>query len=312
MTSALEIAAAKHALRQRMEWHWGGKHTRRWHGLPAEIAGIGFGIKRTKGKVAEKDCLRVYVRRKKTLKSLSRRQRIPRSVDGIPVDVVAIGSIRPHAAPGESISNGRRVTGTLACITTAAGVQYLLGSWHVLTNSYGVDGDPVYMPSLEVDGGAAVVGTLIGTPIFHLNGGSNAFDASVAQVSPGVAIDTLLAGHGAISLPFAPPAYGPVMKQGAATSYTTGVIDGLSEDVPITYNDQASDRAILTGQLAIVGDAGAFSDEGDSGALVCTPSLNPVAVLVCAGTTPSHPSGFHSFASPIKPILDFYGVSIQT
>jgi hypothetical protein len=199
----------------------------------------------------------------------------------------------------------------LACVTFAGDVKYLLGSWHVLTNKYGKDGDPVYMPSIALSTNPAVVGTLVGTPQFHLNGGSNAFDASVVQVSPGVTIPTSIIGRGPLLLPCAMPEYGPVVKQGAVTGYTTGAIDGVSEDIPIMYNGEASDQAILTGQMAIVGDSGRFSDEGDSGSLVCTPNLHPVGLIVGGGLSTAQSPLLHSFASPIQPILDFYDVEIQ-
>jgi hypothetical protein len=47
-----------------MGWHWGGTHTRKWHGPPQGILGMGFGVKRTDGIVAAQECVRVYVRKK--------------------------------------------------------------------------------------------------------------------------------------------------------------------------------------------------------------------------------------------------------
>jgi hypothetical protein len=312
MKSTIEIGAAKHALRARMGWRWGGKHTRSWHGLPQGIVGVGFGVKRTDGKAVAGDFIRVYVRNKQRMKDLTPRRRIPPRVNGYQTDVVVMSPVTPHPGPGGSIGNGRGVSGSLACVVGDGVARYLLGSWHVLTNTYGNDGDPVFMPSKSVNGGAPMVGSLVATPIFHLSGGSNAFDASVAQIQPGALIDAGFDAGRSFKDFVRASASAAVIKNGAATATTTGTIDGVSEDVPFMYNGLASDRAILTGQICIAGDNGAFSSEGDSGAMVCTPDLHPLGLIVGGATAQVAGPITHSFASPIGPILDFYQVSIET
>ncbi len=294
-----------------MGWDWGGNHTRHWHGLPRGILGLGYGVKRADGKVVAADCIRVYVSRKRRVRDLSRKQRIPKKIDGWATDVVAVGHFRPHLGPGGSLSGARGTTGTLACVVQDDQSEYLLGSWHVLTNTTGKDGDPVFMPSLAVDGRAPVVGTLIATPIFHLNGGENAFDASVAKIAAGTQIDPSFAP----GRPFGAshPASGSVavLKRGASTQETRGTVDGISEDIPVMYNNKASDRAVLTGQITIVGAGGAFSAEGDSGAMVCTGDLGPIGLIACGSAVTPHSPLPHSVISPIRPILDFYELTIK-
>jgi len=309
MATMVEIHAAKHALRREMGWHWGGPHTRHWHGLPRGIAGIGFGVKRTDGKAVANNCIRVYVNSKRSRKALSAKQRIPKTIDGYYTDVIEVGRFKPHLGPGGSIGSAQGLTGTLACTVRDSQGEYLLGSWHVLANTEGRDGDPVFMPSKALDANAAQVAELIGTPVFHLNGGENAFDAAVARIVDGVTIDSTLSGRkfGAFQRP---SVSAKVCKVGAVTGTTTGVVDGISEDIPILYNNRASDRAVLTGQITIVSSGGRFSAEGDSGALVCTSDLEPLGVLVGGSTGGGAGSGLHSFASPIGPILDFYDVTI--
>ncbi len=313
MTTAIDIAAAKHAIRAEMGWRWEGRHSKAWHGLPFGVVGIGFGIKRAEGKRAERDCIRVYVRKKLSKRDLTRRQSIPHKIAGFLTDVVPIQSIKVHAAPGDSIGDHTGDAGTLGCIVKDQSSRYLLGSWHVLTNVYGHDGDLVYMPSLALDANASAVATLIATPIFHLNAGSNAFDASVAKISDGVSIATDVSGLGTLALPCAEATQSAsVIKQGAATGITTGVVDGVSEDVHIQYNGEPSLSAILAGQMAIVPDQGDFSDEGDSGALVCTRDLHPLGLIVGGAASSSDNPLAHSFASPIQAVLDFYQVNITT
>ena len=128
----------------------------------------------------------------------------------------------------------------------------------------------------------------------------------------GVVISSPLDGLGSIVLPYVPATQSaPVVKQGAATFKTTGVVEGISEDVPVYYNGDPSQNAILTGQIAIVGDAGEFSDEGDSGALVCTPDLHPMGLIAGGSSGTDTVPVPHTFASPIQVILDCYQVSIK-
>lgn len=309
MITAIEIQTAKRAVRADMGWHWGGKHTRMWHGLPEGILGIGFGMKLTKGKLVEGDFVRIYVRKKHPKKYLSRKQFIQKEIEGYKTDVVEVRKIKHHAGPGGSISNSQCEKGTLACVIQDSNARYLLGSWHVLTNVSGQDGDPVFMPSKSDDAGAPIVGTLIATPTFHLNGGSNAFDASVAVISSGVQIDTALPS-GSFGNCTTAVAGSSVVMQGAVSGQMQGTIDGISEDIVVDYTGTADGRAMLTGQISIVGVDGDFSTEGDSGALVCTPELSPIGLLVGGAMTDQAGGGRHSYASPIQPILDFYQVTI--
>ncbi len=311
LMTTLDILAAKRALRDAMGWHWGGKHTRQWHGLPRGIVGIGFGVKRTNGKAAMPDCIRVYVKTKRLWSKLTKKERIKKLIDGYPTDVIPVGTIRPQSGAGEAIGGSQGIAGTLGCVAYDESGDYLLGSWHVLTNVNGQDGDPVYMPGLNVNG-AAIVGRLTATPQFHLNGGENAFDASVARIDPGVVIDPAVVGLGDLVLPDVPPTQGTaVCKQGAATGFTTGVIEGVSEDMPVFYNGDPTQNAILTGQIAIVGDSPLFSDEGDSGAMVCTSDRHPVGLIAGGSQGSSVVHVPHTFASPIHVILHTYQLSIR-
>jgi len=311
MTSKVDIRAAKQALRRAMGWHWGGNHTRHWHGLPQGILGIGFGVKRADGKVAATECVRVYVSKKRGKKELSKKQLIRKEIEGYPTDVIPVRGFVPHQGPGGSISNEQGLTGSLACVVRDDSASYLLGSWHVMTNTVGKDGDPVFMPSLADDPNAPMVARLIATPVFHLNGGENAFDAAVAKIEDGVEIEASFDVGRPFGTHCAASGSSAVLKRGAATQETRGTVEGISEDVPIMYNNQSADRAVLTGQIIIAGNNGAFSAGGDSGALVCTEQLGPIGII--AGGSLAHPDNpvSLSFASPIGPILDFYEVTVK-
>jgi len=311
MASKVDIHAAKHALRQWMGWHWGGSHTRNWHGLPRGILGIGFGVKRTKGKVAAQECLRVYVSNKLSVRKLAKKQRIPKKIEGYPTDIIPIAPFKLHQGPGGSISNSAGLTGSLACVVKNDSAEFLLGSWHVMTGAIGKDGDPIFMPTLRDDTEAPVAGILTATPIFHLNGGENAFDAAIAKIQDGVHVEAALDPGVFFGDCCAASSSATVRKRGCATQNTQGTIDGLSEDVPVMYDNTAAKSALLTGQILIAGDNGPFSDAGDSGALVCSDTMGPIAIIAGGSYIREDGGPSLSFASPIGPILDFYGVSVK-
>jgi hypothetical protein len=55
------------------------------------VVGVASGIRTRKGKPTGEPCLVVYVSRKRPKKDLKPGQVLPRSLDGVPVDIVATG-----------------------------------------------------------------------------------------------------------------------------------------------------------------------------------------------------------------------------
>jgi hypothetical protein len=187
---------------------------------------------------------------------------------------------------------------------------YLLGSWHVMTNVTGKDGDGVFMPPAAI-AGSVIAGRLIATPTMTLNGGQNAFDAAVAKIEDGIASDAAFGPGQPFGAITCAKLSANLIKRGAATQDTTGTIDGISEDIPIMYDGTAADRAIPTRQITILGDDGPFSEEGDSGALVCTNNAAPQPLGIIVGGTTLN-GALHTVASPLGPVLKFYGLQLKT
>jgi hypothetical protein len=169
------------------------------------------------------------------------------------------------------------------------------------------------MPSLSEDAAAPKIGELAPYPAIRFDGTDNLYDAAISELDPAVTVDPAIVDVGTIALPVVPAAEGMgVLKRGAATQRTTGTIDGVNENVDIMYEDEASLTAHFVGQIAIVGRGGSpFSADGDSGSLILSSStLQPVALLLGGTTNVTGGSRAHSFASPIQPILDRFGVTI--
>jgi hypothetical protein len=135
------------------------------------VLAVGIGTKVVKGQDIGEPCIKVYVMKKVSEKSLSKYDRIPGEIDGVKTDVVSMSEIRQSdvtnlpserlrrlrpAPAGCSIShyaiNGR---GTLGAWVKdkKTGEPLLLSCWHVIANKgMGLHGDPILQPG-RLDGG---------------------------------------------------------------------------------------------------------------------------------------------------------------
>jgi hypothetical protein len=60
----------------------------------ANVLGVGVGLRHRASRPTEEICLIVMVRRKVSAADLSPEERIPATIDGVPVDVHEIGDVR--------------------------------------------------------------------------------------------------------------------------------------------------------------------------------------------------------------------------
>jgi len=104
------------------------------------IIGLGFGAKITEGNIVpDEEAVRVYVREKVSLSSLSR-DAVPLWVAGMPTDVIPIGDLVAAARPtacGVSIGHHAITAGTLGCLVRKNGDEngyYILSNNHVLAD----------------------------------------------------------------------------------------------------------------------------------------------------------------------------------
>ncbi|MCS7102190.1 MAG: hypothetical protein NZL99_10885 [Burkholderiaceae bacterium] len=64
------------------------------------VVGVAAGLRTRRGRPTAQPCLVVYVTRKLPRKQLPAHQRLPRRLDGVPVDVVEIGALAALAGVG--------------------------------------------------------------------------------------------------------------------------------------------------------------------------------------------------------------------
>lgn len=131
----------------------------------ANVVGVAVGNKGSKTGADGEKAVVVLVERKLPLAALSRRDRVPRAIDGIRTDVYEVGYLRALATPrdryrptmpsGVSIGHYRVTAGTLGAVVTDrfSGERLLLSNNHVLANANEAgNGDPVLQPAPR-DGG---------------------------------------------------------------------------------------------------------------------------------------------------------------
>ncbi len=148
------------------------------------VEAVGLGYKTVQGLITNDLSIVCSVRKKRSLRNLSRRIRIPESLGGIPTDVVETDLIRAYgistpwhhpalrspfslavtglqhltvrhrpAHGGVSLAHPRVSAGTLGCLAERDGVIYLLSNNHILANTNRAKpGDPILQPA-PADGG---------------------------------------------------------------------------------------------------------------------------------------------------------------
>ncbi|MFL6233707.1 MAG: hypothetical protein ACJ76N_11280 [Thermoanaerobaculia bacterium] len=275
------------------------------------LLGLGFGAKSADGAVTAGPAIRVYVRSKRPLFELSEAEAIPSWVNGMPTDVIALGDLAAQVRPtlcGVSIGHPAVTAGTLGCLLRrykpGDEPTYILSNNHVLANCNDAAlEDPILEPAL-MDGGdpEKPIGKLADFEPLRFDGSANLFDAAIARVLVPGEVDPRILEIGAVAFPVMPPAlYQAVRKRGRTTLHTLGAILDISADVRVRYDTRF---AFFEDQIAISGVGGTFSDGGDSGALIVDAvTRRPVALLFGGGIDVT-------FASPIQPVLDRFGVEI--
>lgn len=128
------------------------------------VVGVGLGYRETLGRTTDELAIKVLVKEKLPRVSLQRWAVVPREVDSLRTDVVAVGELRAQqsrtdrirpAPGGVSIGHYKISAGTLGCIVRdrTTGTRLILSNNHVLANTNdALAGDPILQPG-PVDGG---------------------------------------------------------------------------------------------------------------------------------------------------------------
>ncbi len=284
------------------------------------VVGIGVGWKAAKGKTTAKQCVRFYVERKVAEGSMPKKFLLPKTIRGMPTDVVETGRFVALATPiaqtrlrpaKGGCSVGFQFTGAKAgfvmagtfgaLVTDVAGKRYILSNNHVLANENALPlGSPIFQPGLLDHGNPATdqIARLSKFMKIRVAPTANEVDAAIAELlAPSLAVRTILPKVGGLSGP-APVAAAvgmAVHKHGRTTGYRRGHVDDVAADVNVGYD---FGTARFVDQMIIVGDTGLpFSDSGDSGSLIVDRKTGRASGLLFAG------SSSHTIANHIGKVL---------
>lgn len=247
---------------------------------PADnVMGIGVGEKISGGRHTGVWAVKFFVRLKYPEAQLETRHRLPKSIDGLPVDVEETGLFRSFAAPakksatkaatpnprtkirpaqpGCSIgfkdpSNQFTMAGTFGALVRDRSGSYILSNNHVLADEDRLpSGSPIFQPGL-LDGGNANTDQIaeLTKAVALKVSGSNHVDCAIAKLlKPSLANNEILfigAPEGTADAEIDMT----VHKFGRTSGYSVGRISSIDTDVKIQYE---TGKLTFTSQIIIVG-----------------------------------------------------------
>lgn len=279
------------------------------------VVGVGIGQEMTDGRPTGRQAIKVFVRRKFPKRHVHKRHRLPRTIDGFPIDVEEIGTVRASQdsptsrirPPIAGCSIGwydptlPKMAGTFGAVVRDTNGTYILSANHVLAGENQLTaGAAIYQPGKLDDPNADSIATL---ERFETLQDGGELDCAIARLS--AAANPAILGIGVPAGTMEPAQFLPVSKFGRSSLLTRGIVAAVRANFVIDYPRSGS--LLLKGQIGIQGINGQpFSDDGDSGALIVeTASRRAVGLLI--GTS----LGL-SVANHISLVLARLSVSIVT
>ncbi|MGH7528262.1 MAG: trypsin-like peptidase domain-containing protein [Gemmatimonadales bacterium] len=291
------------------------------------VVEVGIGIKETDGVLTGEGCIKIVVTEKKSERDLDPDEILPKTVEGIPTDVIVKPDKRPLAACTEDRGNYRPIlggirvnndrngsgvggSGTLGCLAKRVSddAWVILSNHHVLYGNNGQDGDKIGQPAVGCS-------WCCKTNVIAINVDKDVgLDCAIAKVEDDIAIENRIRDIGDIRVLGATAAVNGerVRKMGARTGLTSGDISFISpttKEITITprpAGGPANDPGGCTNYLP--GGATNFAFYGDSGSVVVNDDGEVVGLLYAIdGTTQTQ-----GFANDIVQVQNKLNISIKT
>jgi S1-C subfamily serine protease len=288
------------------------------------VVGVGIGEKVVLGVATGLLAIKILVRVKYPDNEIPAEDRLPATIDGLPVDVEQTGTFRRFAKatsmpdprtryrparPGSSIGFDDpqhlfRMAGTFGAVVTKGGRAYILSNNHVLANEDKLPlKSPIFQPGL-LDGGIAPgdrVATL--TKFVPLSATKpNKVDCAIALADRDSLLSKEILFIGAPKGTADATIDMDVHKFGRTSGYRVGRVTSIETDVTVGYEIGSIQ---FTNQIIIIGRNGQpFSAAGDSGSLILERTTNRAVGLLFAGSTS------HTIANHISDVLKALGVTL--
>ena len=287
------------------------------------VVGVGVGWKISDGKDTGVMAVKFFVRQKYAESEITSKNLLPKSINGLPVDVEETGLFRrfptapkPNprnkfspAQPGCSVgfrdpNNQFVMAGTFGALVKDKSGTYILSNNHVLADENRLPvGSPIFQPGLLDKGNPNTdkIATFTRSVPLQASAG-NQVDCAIAKLlKPSLAKKDVLFigppnGSGDAQIDMS------VQKFGRTTSYTVGKVSSIDTDVTVQYE---TGNFTFLGQIIVVGTTGhPFSAAGDSGSLILERPSNKAVGLLFAG------SASHTIANHIGDVLKALKVTL--
>ena len=289
------------------------------------VVGVGIAEKWTAGKPTGVLAVKFFVKSKFAPGTVGRGLALPKSIDGMPVDVEETGTLRAFAKrksaaaaadgtmpnprvkmrpaqPGCSV--GFRIpgdqfvmTGTFGAMVRTNTKTFILSNNHVLADENRMPvGSPIYQPAL-MDGGSIATDQVAKlTRFIKLKANRyNRVDCAIAEALNKNLLTKEILHIGGPNGTAQAELDMMVHKFGRTTSYTLGRIHSVDTDVVVEYETA---EFAFDNQVIIRGSNGTqFSDSGDSGSIIVQRGTNTAVALLFAG------SDSHTIANHIGNVL---------
>jgi hypothetical protein len=287
------------------------------------MVGVGIGRKIVKGRATSRPSVRLYVAQKLDRRLVAPDHLLPPEIAGVETDVVQVGRLRAQvlpsrqrrrpARPGCSIgfrlgppNDGLLMAGTLGAVVAQGPQQFILSNNHVLANENALGpGTTIYQPGLLDHGDPDADGVARLSRFITLStAGPNRTDCALAEIlDPALVGPRVMAKVGKLKSaePFVMTEGLAVEKVGRGSGYTVGEVFDI--DATLTLNYEIGDLTFVN-QALIRGASGAFSEYGDSGALVVAEDSGRAVGLLIGG------SADFSVANHLDDVLTDLGVTL--
>lgn len=212
--------------------------------------------------------------------------------------------------PGVSIAHQASTAGTLGAFAYNANNELvILSNNHVLCADGCSIGDGILQPG-PIDGGRSYPNDMMARLSSFLGldfQGVNHVDAATAVVMNGVQCVPRYCGGELAGICQDPVAGLRVCKIGRTTGFTRGIVRAIEVDgVEVRYGNRT---VVFDNQIEIAGLDGAFSDGGDSGALILDSNRRAVGLLF-AGTPEAAGKTAVTYANPIDAVVNTLGLRL--
>lgn len=294
------------------------------------VTGVDVGFRYKENKRTGELAVRVHVKEKVAPEALADDELLPRSIDGVPIDVIQ-AVYKPHAAgalaepevedrksrfdtlrPGISVSHPNVTSGTLGAVVydRRSGRQGILSNWHVLVGSLAVaPGAPVVQPGRK-HGGRTPRDRVATLERFMLDRHGDAAvalltaerDAREEQLESGVHVTAarrVVPGE-------------RVEKSGARTGVTGGVVDGVGQyTVPYSVGSRTINGFKVVPATDDEGRHVELTASGDSGALWYAADDRAGVGLHFAGEDDPDPAAENALACHLPDVLEQLDVTLR-